>query len=244
MTKKKPRSSKTKASRQPAISEKNVRLMSYEVTDEPIKNDKYNPMPKAVLNRLQQLRDMLRVNPQVAIDELLFLKEKHPKVPILYNYLAAAYDSMGDRGASREIAKENYQQNPKYLFAKINYAQMCIFDGNIDEIPDIFENKFDIKMLYPERTKFHVAECCGFAGVMCAYHCMIDKRETAELYHKMLVQLDPDSSMVKFAESFLYPSFMQSLARRFVKKEEPKPAAKLGTTDDEPEKPAQGDFEA
>ncbi len=122
---------------------------------------------------------MVKSNPKQAIPELLTLKENYPDIPVLYNYLCMAYEFTGNRAASREIIIENYQKSPDYLFAKINYAQVCLYEGNTEKIPEIFDGKFDLSLIYPERTRYHVSEFTGFAGVMCAYFASITGRVVA-----------------------------------------------------------------
>ena len=182
----------------------------YTITSDPIEDQKEN-LPKPVRDRLQGLFKMIRGNPKHAIEELLVLIEKHPDVPVLYNYLSIAYESTGNRKAMREITFENYQQNPDYLFAKINYAQFCMMDGDFDKIPEIFDGKFDLKLLYPNRNCFHVTEFAGFTGVACAYFAATGKQDTAQLLYKSLLKVAPDSSAVPFAKRFLYPSLLTKL---------------------------------
>jgi tetratricopeptide (TPR) repeat protein len=186
-----------------------LHVSSYTITYDPLKNKDEN-LPKPDKDRLQDLYEMLRGNPKQVIEELLVLKENHPNVPRLYNFLSAAYEAIGDRAAAREIVIENYQQNPDYLFAKLNYAQICMMDGDAEKIPDIFDGKFDLKLLYPNRNCFHVTEFAGFTGVTCAYFAATGKQEIAQLLYKSLLEVAPDSNMIEFARRFLYPSLRPS----------------------------------
>lgn len=113
---------------------------------------------------------------------------------------------------------ENYQHNPDYLFAKINYAQLCIEKREFANIPLIFGNKFDLKLLYPRRNIFHVTEFAGFTAVMCAYYCGIGKRDTAQLLFDLLKEVAPESEMVGYAKSFISPSLFTRLLRRVIKR--------------------------
>ncbi len=185
-------------------------VSSYTITYDPIENKSEN-LPKPVKDRLQDLYEMLRENPKQVIEELLVLKENHPNVPRLYNFLSTAYEAIGNRTAAREIIIENYQQNPDYLFAKLNYAQICMMDGDAGKIPDIFDGKFDLKLLYPNRNCFHVTEFAGFTGVTCAYFAATGKQETAQLLYKSLLEVAPDSNMIEFARRFLYTSLLDKI---------------------------------
>ena len=118
-------------------------------------------------------------------------------------------------GDSLQISEllRNSEYYPYYLFAKINYAQVCLYEGNTDKIPVIFDGKFDLSLIYPERTRYHVSEFTGFACVMCAYFASIGKTDTAHLFYKSLLKLAPNERSTRFAASFLFPSVMSKLKR-------------------------------
>ncbi|MFQ5865863.1 MAG: tetratricopeptide repeat protein, partial [bacterium] len=82
--------------------------------------------------------------------------ELHPENPIYYNYLSNAYAMADDLSAANEVIVECYKKFPHYLFGRINYAQYLLDNNRIDEIPDVFDNQFELQAIYPERTEFHV----------------------------------------------------------------------------------------
>ena len=73
----------------------------------------------------------------------------------------------------------------------MNYANLCLQQGEIGKIPGIFDHACDLKSC-THRTRFHVSEFTGFAWVMCRYFCAIGERETATLYYRMLKQVALD----------------------------------------------------
>jgi tetratricopeptide (TPR) repeat protein len=187
-----------------------VRISEYEITFDPISN-KHNKIPHQIRNQLEDLADLVREDPQQAIPDLLALKEAYPNTPVIYNLLSSAYNRMGDNKTSREVAAENYRNNPDYLFAKINHAQFCLYEGDFDKIPEIFDGKYDLKLLYPRRKRFHVSEFAGFTAVMCAYLSVTGRKETAKLFYDSLLAVAPDSELVFFAKRFFKPSLLGRL---------------------------------
>ena len=178
----------------------------YVITYDPIEH-KDDVLPQSVRDRMKNhIHDMLRSNPTQAIKELLVLKESYPNAPLIYNYLSVAYEAAGNDKAKRETIIENYHKNPDYLFAKVNYAQLCLIDGEAEKVPDIFGGYLDLKLLFPNRNCFHVTEFCGFNGVMCAYFAATGKLDTAKLLYKALVEVAPDSELTRFPLRFMYPS--------------------------------------
>ncbi len=170
-----------------------VYFVSYDITYEPLPRDK--KIPSEVVDQLEELHALIYNNPQEAIARLEPLKTKYPRVPILYNYLGATYSMVGDSEKVRAIARENYERNPDYLFAKINYAELCLRDGKYAEIPRIFDRKYDLTMLYPRRRTFHISEVVGFMSVVGLYYAEIGEKEIAQRYYAILRELEPHDRM-------------------------------------------------
>jgi hypothetical protein len=51
----------------------------------------------------------------------------------------AAYSSMGEAEKAKAITRENLHQNPNYLFARINQAQIYLASKEYNRIPELFE---------------------------------------------------------------------------------------------------------
>jgi len=202
-------------------------LSEYEITDEPLGNRHIKRLPAQVQARIDDLYELAQRNPTQAIPELERLVTTYPNVPTFSNYLSIAYLAAGDREKTETCVREAYRRHPQYLFAKVNYANLCLQKGESDKIPGIFNHTFDLKQLYPHRTRFHVSEFTGFAWVMCRYFCAIGERETAALYYRMLKQVAPRHPMTKHAKRALYPPFWLRLLRRWAEKRLAEKADKL-----------------
>ncbi|MGA1869465.1 MAG: tetratricopeptide repeat protein [bacterium] len=174
-----------------------TRLVSYDynITDEPIKN--LVKIPKEIEKEVEELFYKSQERPEEAIEPLETLIKDYPFIPQLYNYLGVAYSRIGDYRNAQKIAKINYEKNPHYLFAKLNYAEICLQKGEAEKIPEIFDNKFELKALYPKRNEFHITEVAGFWGVMGIYFSLIGFTEQAQLYYKLLKELAPENPYTK-----------------------------------------------
>lgn len=169
----------------------------YNITEEPIIEPYYEQLPAEVKDRLQELMVTAQDRPAKAIPELEELKEKYPHVPHIYNFLAVAYSGLGDMEKTEAIVKENLFVNPDYLFGKLNYAQLCLANEEHEKILEIFDNKFDLKAVCPEREKFHITEFVTFCGIMGKYFMMIGKPETARNFNKFLQDIAPHTPTAK-----------------------------------------------
>ena len=137
-------------------------------------------------------------------------------MPMLYNYLSAAYSSAGQRERAEAVARENYQRNPDYLFARLNYAGLYLAKGEYEKIAEIFDHKFDLKLLYPKRKRFHVSEVANFMGLIGIYFFETGERQAAEKYYDILQQIAPGYPMVKMLRRKLFPNLLQRLRLRLM----------------------------
>jgi tetratricopeptide (TPR) repeat protein len=188
MTNKKRR---TRAGRTSSSRPGTIQVVTYEITDEPILDREYKRLPQDVKEAINRLHDLSQQRPREAIPELLEWIEQYPSVPLFYNYLTAAYSLSGRREKAEATIEENYRRNPNYLFARVHYGELCLTRHQYDRVAEIFDHKFDLKLLYPNRNRFHVSEVLGFMGLFGVYFYEIGQRETAEKYYTVLHQIDP-----------------------------------------------------
>ena len=176
---------------------RSLQLSSFNVSYGPVDTKDEKKIPAEIKDRLEELYYLIQRNPKQAIEPLEKLKQEYPNIPRIYNYLMAAYLKTGNPKKADELIIENYQKHPDYLFARTNYAEYCLRHNNLDEIYKIFDNKFDLKLLYPHRNDFHISEVTGFYGILGIFFIRTGTRESAENLYKMLKRLDPDHSTTK-----------------------------------------------
>ncbi|MDH3602935.1 MAG: hypothetical protein OEU26_25265 [Candidatus Tectomicrobia bacterium] len=179
----------------------------YEITDEPLDSPYLKRLPAQVRDTLEDLYDKAQRQPKEAIPELERLSATYSQVPMFSNYLSVAYLQAGEPENAEACVLEAYRRHPTYLFARVNYANICLQKGEIAKIPEIFDHKLDLKLLYPRRKRFHVSEFTGFAGVMCRYYDEIGERDAAIIYYQILKQLAPRAPLTRHAKRALYPPF-------------------------------------
>ena len=158
----------------------------YDITDEPLDKSDLKKLPSQVQARIDDLYELAQHDPRQAIPELERLVTTYPHIPTFANHLSIAYLAAGNQEKATALVREAYRRHPQYLFAKVNYANLCLQQGEIGKVPGIFDHACDLQQLYPHRTRFHVSEFIGFAWVMCRYFCTIGERKTAALYYQML----------------------------------------------------------
>jgi hypothetical protein len=148
------------------------------------------------------------------IPQLLGYTKKYPNAPLFYNYLSAAYAQAGDIKKCESTVLENIKKHPDYLFAKLNYADICLRKG---ELPGILNYKLDLKLMYPKRSTFHISEFVGFTSIMCKYYNAVGERKAAELLFKNLKQIAPEHAATMQIKMVLYPSLIGRIFNKFRK---------------------------
>ena len=193
---------------------KDVQIIEYEITTEPIEDRQFKRLPDHIKDSIDDLCSEAQRHPQRAIPALKDLVKKYPKLPRLYNYLSCAYSGAGQKEKAEKIVLENYRRNPDYLFARLNYAEICLRQKNYEQIAEIFGQKFDLKLLYPKRKRFHISEVANFMGLIGIYFFETGKREVAEKYYETLKEIASDYPMTKILRRKLHPGFLRRFLNR------------------------------
>jgi tetratricopeptide (TPR) repeat protein len=195
-----------------------VYVTQYEITDEPIQEPSYRRLPKSTKERLENLYQVAQRQPRQAIPELIELQKKHPNVPQIYNYLAVAYAYAGEKEKAEQITQVNIRKNPNYLFARINQAQFLLAKKEYEKIPEVFEHKYDLQMLYPKRRKFHISEVANFMGVIGLYFARTNQREIAEKYNEILQEIASGFPIARALNRELHPGVATRVMKRLLGK--------------------------
>lgn len=193
---------------------KSVYVSSYEITYEPIHDREYKRLPGGVKDAIDRLYFDAQRRPLEAIPELHEWIKKYPRVPMFYNYLAVAYSAIGDHKKAEEITKTNIQRNPDYLFARLNYSELCLARKEYEKVAEIFDHKFDLRMLYPKRKRFHISEVVNFMGLVGIYFYEIGEREAAEKHNEILQEIGPEYPIARELKRKLNPSILKRLWKR------------------------------
>jgi len=144
--------------------------------------------------------------------------EQYPDVPQLYNYLHAAYELLNDQTNAQRVLRETLERFPDYLFGRIAYANDCLERGETEKVPGIFNHQYDLKLLYPERKRFHISEVLEFCSAMAWYFHSCGELDRVQMYYKLMHQIDPEHRNTRFVERLLYPSRLDTLLHRLMTK--------------------------
>jgi len=179
--------------------------LQYVITSEPMQDKAVKKLPRKAKDLIEQLHDQIQYFPEDAVPKLLKLIKKYPDVPIFYNYLSVAYKSLGRKEEYEKTLLMLYETHPDYLFGRLGYAEYLLQKGEYSKIPEVFDNKYDLKQLYPNRNQFHVTEAAAFMGIMALYWIAIGDRDIAKRYSDMLKQVAPKHQVTRQVAKKLNP---------------------------------------
>ncbi|GAB3194987.1 tetratricopeptide (TPR) repeat protein [Pontibacter aydingkolensis] len=168
---------------------------SMNITYEPLKNLSYNKTPEEIEETTSfviKFQGKKLGEKQFKEQEGRLKKsiERWPENPVFYNHLVSIYEAQGDLDKADEVIESQYRKFPDYLFAKIKYAELLMDRGQLDDIPSIFNNSYDLASIYPSRDTFHISELVNFNTMMCEYFLEKNDLYTATIYRDVLMQLD------------------------------------------------------
>ena len=101
------------------------------------------------------------------------------------------------------VTEKAYQDSPDYLFARIQYAQLCLLAGKPEAVPGIFDHHFDLKLLYPHRTQYHVSEFAAYAAVVGEYYLLAGDRSAAANMLNTLIHVAPEHELTSRLQSLM-----------------------------------------
>ena len=192
-----------------------VYLSSYEITSEPINSsEEYVALEESDSIKLDYMgSEIIEKNFKNLDDKILFLEDlikRHPRLRRAYNLLSISYQKNSDTDKLKEIIERTYHHFPDYLFAKTSYVNLQMNDGNYNAFEEVFDGKFDLPMLYPERKVFHISEVVAMYTVSCQYYINTKNFENAEMYLNILEQLNFEDQVVESLRIRLSSAIMKT----------------------------------
>jgi len=194
------------ASKLPKISDnKTLICHTFSVTFDPIEDSLIACLPQEDQEKYQHAAHDLTVhhNGLKTLPVFQELVRKYPHVPIFHNNLLNARQFLGQEEEVEKGVIELYRQFPNYLFAKLGQATLYLRQEKIDLIPEIFNQTFDLKMLYPDRELFHIMEVRAFYHFLGRYFFYTGREDQLACCHGLLADIDRESKEAEHLEELL-----------------------------------------
>ena len=156
------------------------------------------------LNLFTCLYEQAQKNPRKANAEIGRLHARYPKHPAILNLFSYVLLSLKKPKKAEKLIVKNYLYNPDNLLAKINYGDFCLRKKRSHQIPIIFDQKYQLRALYPSRQTFHIVEFRSFMTLMGWYFSAIKQKDIALCYHYLAKRIDPSHPQVNLLGKKLY----------------------------------------
>ncbi len=169
-----------------------LEVKELKITYDPIETKWTKMAPKSLRKKIIQIHEYTQSDPKRAINEIAKIYLRQKELPVLNNYLCLSYEAIGDLESVEKITVRNYTSFPRYIFAKTNYASICLHKGEVDKIKEIFEYKSDLQSLYPKRKVFHFTEFLAFMNIWAVYYYKIGEKKAATACYKSMKVVDSE----------------------------------------------------
>lgn len=184
----------------------------YEIVYGPIEQPWQTRLSKETRDALPRLHALVLDDPRAAVAELRAWIEREP-LPMFFNWLSVAYGALGDTEGVRYTVRENYRRNPQYLFARLNYAELCLRDGDLEGAREALGPELDIRRFLGGRRRIHVSEVAGYFYTVALYHLKAGDRAAAEKIYEMLEEVAPEEVSTEDLRRRLYPRLRDLFSR-------------------------------
>jgi hypothetical protein len=195
-------------------------MANYEITEEPLVDKAFQSLPRAVQQELNTIfinvQDPYYKDKSSLVARLEELVQQYPHVPHIANYLAAGYHMTRNKKAKIAV-EENYKNHPNYLFSRIDYARLCLERRDLEKVKEIFKEGFDLKLMYPQRNRFHMSEFVAFNFIICIYYRLSGDMESAMLITQTLEKVAPEHPVTKQVQRMTDNSLLNRLRNSWYK---------------------------
>lgn len=172
----------------------------------------HSRLPRETREAMPALHALVQDDPATAVAELRAWIEREP-LPMFFNWLGAAYSALGDTQGAEDTIRENYRRNPQYLFARVNYAELVLRDGDLDAALESLGGRLDIRALLGGRKRVHISELTAYFYAVGLYHIEAGDLPAAEHIYGILKNAAPEELATDELRRRLYPRFRDTFSR-------------------------------
>lgn len=162
------------------------------ITYEPLEySDAMKALSEEERDSILDLYPLIEDNPEKVLQKAPAFIAKYPDIPMLHNYLCAAYRHLNRTREAMRVVKNMQKTFPDYFFGRVEYALYLLRRGEPEKAHAVFENVQTLSQLYPNRTVFHITEWKAFLTVITL--CLIQKDDVkqAKIYLQLLNKISP-----------------------------------------------------
>ena len=142
-------------------------------------------------------------SPKAQIAKLNEMIEEYSDIQIFYNYLEMAYREEDEIEKANEVARTTAKKFPDFIFGKVSQIELYLDSKELDKIPELLKDKYDFRLLYPEKATFHIQEVIAFNYALGKYFALKAESDKANQYLENIKGIDEDHIFVKQLQKFI-----------------------------------------
>ncbi|MEI6243344.1 MAG: SEC-C metal-binding domain-containing protein, partial [Chlamydiota bacterium] len=154
-------------------------------------------------------------NSDVVLPILFKLKEKYPHIPIFYHLIDDNYICNSKTKESLELLSICFKKFPDNILWKLKYADYLLRRGEYDKIEKLFQGKFTLQELYPEKASFYIEDFENFSRFVIIYFAKIGQIEKADLYFSAMKEFVSKKDLIEDLDGFIETCYQ----RQYLKKQ-------------------------
>lgn len=164
------------------------------------------------LNHFMTLYELSEQSPKKALPKVLEFSKDFPDVPEVLNLLTFLYIARRKIGKADHLIEKNFQKNPYYFIARLNYADLCLRRKEYQKFIELFNHKTNLPDLFPNKKMFHLSEFRSFMVLMSEYFFEMGSSSLSECYIYLATRIFPDHPSVnRLKKKFYYVPFRKRL---------------------------------
>ena len=167
-------------------------VVAYEIADEPVDDGTVPPIPAELADEFERLHEQVATRPASAVGRLEELVDRYPHLPALANWLTVAYAAAGRDAEADAVVDRLVREHPDYLFGRLALADRYLRAGQLDRVPEPLGGLLDLKMIYPDRSRFHISEAIGLWALVGEWSVRKGDLDAAGRYHRLMEDFAPD----------------------------------------------------
>ncbi len=166
--------------------EEHLFTRNYEISKEPVFHDFYSMVAEEDKEEERHAYEERKKNPLKSKKVYSRLSKKYPHNPLFRNNLLSIRKALNESLDYETELRNLLRDFPDYLFAKTNYAKWLLLHERASEIPLLFEHKYNLKEVYPDRDIFHISEHLSFYCCWGNYFLAHDRFDCATRCYEMI----------------------------------------------------------
>lgn len=125
------------------------------------------------------------------------LLKEYPHLPVLQLLMGESYLNEGKQSTGIRWIQKCCKKFPDYIWSKLKLAEHYLEKKKYKLIAKLFNHRLNIRLLYPNRSIFHLDEVTMFYGVIGLYYYYRQDRKSAEDCYRLLAKVNPTHDYTK-----------------------------------------------